>query len=63
MKPAEIVLRRGGIRENDGRDKSNIYCKHICKYRNVPPIQLLHINKIFKKEKYDTCVKHPRVEF
>jgi hypothetical protein len=31
MKPAEIVLRRGGRRENDERDKSKIYCKHVCK--------------------------------
>jgi hypothetical protein len=37
MKPVEIVLRRWGEgkRENDGGNKSKIYCKHICKYQNA----------------------------
>jgi hypothetical protein len=37
MKPVEIVLRkeRRGKRENDGGGKSEICCKHICKYHNV----------------------------
>jgi hypothetical protein len=38
MKHAEIVLRRGGERENDGRGKSEIYCKYICKYCNVTTV-------------------------
>jgi hypothetical protein len=46
IKPAEIVLGRGGEREDDGRVKSEIYCKHICKYYNVTPVQLLYVNKI-----------------
>jgi hypothetical protein len=39
MKPVEIVLRREGVgkRENNGRAKSNIYYKYICKYHNVSP--------------------------
>jgi hypothetical protein len=41
MKPAEIVLRRGGgeKRENDGdgEGKSKICGKHIYKYHNVSP--------------------------
>jgi hypothetical protein len=34
MKPVEIVLRkeRRGKRENDGGGKSEMCCKHICKY-------------------------------
>jgi hypothetical protein len=39
MKPVEIALRRRGRgkRENDGRGKSKIHCKHLCKYHNVFP--------------------------
>jgi hypothetical protein len=49
MKPVEMVLRRG----EGGRRKmieevnpTKIYFKHIWKYHNVFPIQLLHDNKI-----------------
>jgi hypothetical protein len=46
MKPVEIVLRMGsGMKKNDGGSKSKIYSKPICKYHNVPPIQLLYANK------------------
>jgi hypothetical protein len=53
VKPVQIVLRRGGggKRENDGRGKSKIYCKHKCKYHNVSPVQILYANKIIKKKK------------
>jgi hypothetical protein len=55
MKPVEIVLRRGGggaKRENDrGVKLTKIYFKHICKYHNVSPIQLLYANKIISKKK------------
>jgi hypothetical protein len=36
--------------ENNGSGKSEIYCKHICKYYNVTPVQILYVNKILKKE-------------
>jgi hypothetical protein len=53
VKPVQIVLRRGGggKRENDGRGKSKIYCRHKCKYHNVSPVQILYANKIIKKKK------------
>jgi hypothetical protein len=37
------------VRKNDGGDKSKIYYKHIHKYHNVSPIQLLYANKNFFK--------------
>jgi hypothetical protein len=43
MKPVDIVLRRG--RENKGEKEGvnliKIYCKHLCKYPNVAPVQLI----------------------
>jgi hypothetical protein len=47
MKHVEIVLRRGW-RESNGGDKSKIYCKHINKYYNVSPVQLLYANRFLK---------------
>jgi hypothetical protein len=47
MQPAEIVLRSGGrgMRENDGGvNVTKMYCKHICKYHSVSPVQLLYPN-------------------
>jgi hypothetical protein len=43
MKPAEIVLRRGGKekRENYGWCKSKLYHKHICKHYNVSPCAVI----------------------
>jgi hypothetical protein len=44
----------GGMRENGGgriMQEANlikIYFKHICKYHNVSPVQLLYANKIIK---------------
>jgi hypothetical protein len=39
MKPVEIVLRMGGGkgRMMEGVNLTKIYCKHKCKYDNVPP--------------------------
>jgi hypothetical protein len=47
-KPVEIVLRRGwGTgRTMEGVNLTKIHCKHICKYHNVYPVQLLYANKI-----------------
>jgi hypothetical protein len=47
MKPVEIVLRRGGEerRENDGGvNLPKVYHKHICRYNNASPEQLLCVN-------------------
>jgi hypothetical protein len=47
MKPVEIVLRRGdeeGGRKMEGVNLTKIYCKHICKYHNVSPVQLVYVN-------------------
>jgi hypothetical protein len=30
--------REGGIKEKDRGGESKIYCKHLCKYHNVPPV-------------------------
>jgi hypothetical protein len=50
MKSVEIVLKMGdGGRGRMIRGKSKIYCKHICKYHNVSPVQLLYANNILKK--------------
>jgi hypothetical protein len=39
-RPAETILRRGkGVKENDGGDESEVYCKHFLKYHNVTPVQ------------------------
>jgi hypothetical protein len=46
----EIDLRRGE-RKNRGAGKSKMYCKHICKYHDVSPVQLLYANKIFKENR------------
>jgi hypothetical protein len=48
MKTVEIVLRKGeGESENNGGDKFNLdICKHICKYHDVSPLQLLYANKM-----------------
>jgi hypothetical protein len=48
MKLVEIVLRReeGKTRRTmEGVNLIKIYCKHICKYHNVSPVQLLYANK------------------
>jgi hypothetical protein len=48
MKPLEIVLRSGEGGEGrtmEGRNLTKIYCKHIYKYHNAFPVQLLHANK------------------
>jgi hypothetical protein len=55
MKPVEIVLGRGGRERRGGRamegvNLTKIYCKHICKYHHVSPVQLLYANKNVKKE-------------
>jgi hypothetical protein len=50
MKTIVIVLRmgKGGKRENDGRvNPTKIHCKHICKYHNVSPMQLLYTRKLY----------------
>jgi hypothetical protein len=41
IKSVEIVLRTGGgeKRENDGRGKSKICCKHTCKYFSVSSVK------------------------
>jgi hypothetical protein len=52
MKPVAIVLRRGERgrgRTMEGVKPTKIYFKHICKYHNVSPVQLLYGNKIIKK--------------
>jgi hypothetical protein len=51
MKPTEIVPRRrvGGKRGKDGENKSNIHCKHICKYHNISTLQLLYAKRGFLK--------------
>jgi hypothetical protein len=52
MKPIEIVLRRGEKgrgRMMEGVNLTKIHCKHICKYHNISPVQLLYANKSFKK--------------
>jgi hypothetical protein len=52
MKTYEIILRRGGKRENDGEGKSKIYCKHICKYHNIScPCNYYMLIKFLQKEK------------
>jgi hypothetical protein len=42
-KPVEIILRRGRMME--GVNLTKIYCKHICKYHNASPVQMLYANK------------------
>jgi hypothetical protein len=37
------------MRKNDGGRKSKTYCKHICKYHNVSPLQQVYANKINKQ--------------
>jgi hypothetical protein len=32
------------MRENNGRDEPKIYQKHVCKYHNVSPVQILYAN-------------------
>jgi hypothetical protein len=41
MRSVETILRmRVGIKKNDeGVNITNIYCKHFCKYHDVPPVQ------------------------
>jgi hypothetical protein len=50
MKSAEIVLRREGIRKNNGGvNPINMHCKHICKCHNeYSPVQLKYANKLKK---------------
>jgi hypothetical protein len=47
MKRVEIE-EKGEGRKTNGGGKSNIHCKHICKYQNVTPLQLLYANNFFK---------------
>jgi hypothetical protein len=57
MKPVEIVLEGAeGRRQRmmKGVNPTKIYFKHIHKYHNVPPIQILYANKIIKEE--DTTI-------
>jgi hypothetical protein len=60
MKPVEVVLRGGRIRENDEEvNLLRIYCKHICKCHYVPPrrpVQLLFANKTFQLVYICICV-------
>jgi hypothetical protein len=46
LKPAEIVLRRGEGRMMEEANLTKISSKHICKYHNESPTQLLYDNKI-----------------
>jgi hypothetical protein len=32
-------MRGRGLKENDGGHEFKIYCKHFCKYQNVPPVE------------------------
>jgi hypothetical protein len=49
MKLVEIILMgRGKKGEIEEVNLTEIYCKHICKYHNVPPVQLLCANKIIR---------------
>jgi hypothetical protein len=46
MKPAEIVLRSGTGQKRrimEGVNLTKIYYKHIYKYQNISPIQLLYV--------------------
>jgi hypothetical protein len=50
MNSVEIFLTRGrGMRENDGRGESKIYCKHIGNYPTIQICILLYkfSNKLF----------------
>jgi hypothetical protein len=44
MKHVEIVLRGGGERTMDGVVNNKIYSKHIYKFCNVSPAQILYVN-------------------
>jgi hypothetical protein len=40
---------------------TKIYCKHICKYHKVSPVQLLYANKIVKKKLLCDMVEMPNL--
>jgi hypothetical protein len=47
MRPAEIILRRGGgeIKKNERVNLTKTYCKHFCKCHSAPPAQQQYANK------------------
>jgi hypothetical protein len=50
------VLRRGegGRRRTTERvNPTKIYCKPLCKYHSVPPVQLLYAKKIMKRKQLE----------
>jgi hypothetical protein len=50
MRPVETTpgMQGKGMKENDGRGKSNYDHKNFCKYHNVPPVEQ-HFKKTKKR--------------